>query len=225
MELKTFQPGAFLFTGGNENKELPAPKSRWSAKFIAFKFIFDKGFALASMPVIALISVALLLLNPFYNPGPLFYVQDRMGMGGGRFRMIKFRSMTPSECLSRDAHERLEEERITPLGYFLRRTRIDELPNLFNVLIGEMSVVGPRPDAFGHASVYIATVPRYRERFRVRPGVTGLAQVCGGYADTERAVVRKARLDRFYVQKSRALLDLYIIWRTVVVIMTGYGAR
>jgi lipopolysaccharide/colanic/teichoic acid biosynthesis glycosyltransferase len=148
-----------------------------------------------------------------------------MGMGGVRFRMIKFRSMTPSEGVSRAAHERLEEERITPLGHFLRRTRIDELPNLINVLAGEMSVVGPRPDAFAHAIAYIATVPYYRDRFRVRPGVTGLAQVCGGYADTERAIVRKARLDRFYVRKSRALLDLYIIWRTVVVMLTGFGAR
>ncbi len=225
MELKTFQPGAFLFRGEIECSRLPAPISHRSLKFITFKFLFDKGFALAAMPMVALISAVLLVLNPFFNPGSVFYVQDRMGMGGARFRMIKFRSMTPSEGLSRAANERLEEDRITPIGYFLRRTRIDELPNLINVLIGEMSVVGPRPDAFGHAIAFIATVPNYRERFRVRPGVTGLAQVCGGYADTERAVVRKARLDRFYVRKSRALLDLYIIWRTVAVMMTGYGAR
>ncbi len=225
MELKTFQPGAFLFHGEIEYRGLPAPISRWSAKFITFKFLFDKGFALAAMPVIGLISLALLALNPFFNPGPVFYVQDRMGMGGRRFRMIKFRSMTPGDDLSRAAHDRLEEDRITPLGFFLRRTRIDELPNLINVLTGEMSVVGPRPDAFAHAIAYIAVVPHYRERFRVRPGVTGLAQVCGGYADTERAVIRKARLDRFYVRKSRALLDLFIIWRTVVVMITGYGAR
>jgi lipopolysaccharide/colanic/teichoic acid biosynthesis glycosyltransferase len=225
MELKTFQPGAFLFQGEIEYRRLPAPIGRWTLKFVTFKFLLDKTFALAAMPVIALLGLSLLALNPFFNPGPLFYVQDRMGMGGVRFRMIKFRSMTPTEGVLRAAHERLEEERITPLGHFLRRTRIDELPNLINVLAGEMSVVGPRPDAFAHAIAYIATVPYYRDRFRVRPGVTGLAQVCGGYADTERAIARKARLDRFYVRKSRALLDLYIIWRTGVVMLTGFGAR
>jgi lipopolysaccharide/colanic/teichoic acid biosynthesis glycosyltransferase len=225
MELKTFQPGAFLFCQEAEYSALPAPITHWSARFITFKFLFDKGFALAAMPVVALLSLVLLALNPFFNPGPVFYVQDRMGLGGIRFRMIKFRSMVPCGDIPRAAHDRLEEDRITPLGYFLRRTRIDELPNLINVLTGEMSVVGPRPDAFAHAIAYIRTIPRYRDRFRVRPGVTGLAQVCGGYADTERAIVRKARLDRFYVRKSRALLDLYVIWRTVVVMMTGYGAR
>jgi lipopolysaccharide/colanic/teichoic acid biosynthesis glycosyltransferase len=225
MELKAFQPGTFLFQGEIEYSSLPAPISRWSLKFVTFKFVFDKGFALAAMPVIVLVGIALLALNPFFNPGPLFYVQDRMGMGGIRFRMIKFRSMRPCQGVSRTAHDRLEKDRITPLGHFLRRTRIDELPNLLNVLTGEMSVVGPRPDAFAHALTYIATVPYYRDRFRVRTGVTGLAQVCCGYADTERAILRKARLDRFYVRKSRALLDLYIIWRTVAVMLTGFGAR
>ncbi len=88
-----------------------------------------------------------------------------------------------------------------------------------------MSVVGPRPDAFGHAIAYMGIVPHYRDRFRVRPGITGLAQVVGGYADTERGVTIKARLDYFYVRKSRGLLDLYIIWRTAVVMISGYGAR
>ncbi len=225
MEFRSLHPGDLVWRGDLNFGPLPAPISRWSVKFVTFKYVFDKSFAFALMPIVALIGLALFVLNPFFNPGPVFYVQDRMGMGGARFRLLKFRTMTPSALEARGPLEQLEEDRITPLGHFLRRRRLDELPNLINVLKGEMSVVGPRPDAFAHAVAFIATVPRYRDRFRVRPGVTGLAQILGGYADTERTIVRKARLDRFYVRKSRVLLDIYIIWRTVLVLMTGFGAR
>ena len=224
MQVRAFQPDDFVYRG-NVELRLPAPISHLSLRFITLKFLFDKAFALAAMPSIALLGIALLVLNPYFNKGPLFHVQDRMGMGGVRFRMIKFRTMRPSGTESRAAHEQLEEHRITPLGRFLRRARLDELPNLINVLRGEMSVVGPRPECFAHAIAYIGTVPYYRDRFQVRPGITGLAQICGGYADTERAIQRKARLDRFYVRKSRAMLDLYIIWRTPAIMLTGFGAR
>jgi lipopolysaccharide/colanic/teichoic acid biosynthesis glycosyltransferase len=224
MQVRAVHPDDLVYRGNIELR-LPDPTGRSSFQFITFKFLFDKAFALAAMPVIAVVGMTLLALNPFFNPGPLFHVQDRMGMGGIRFRMLKFRTMRPSAVETRSAYERLEEERITPLGRFLRHTRLDELPNLLNVLRGEMSVVGPRAECFAHAIAYIGTVPHYRERFRVKPGITGLAQVYGGYADTRRAVMRKARLDRVYVRKSGALLDLHIVCLTPLVMITGDGAR
>ena len=204
---------------------LPTPVADRSPQYVIFKTIFDKGSAVIVLPLVALIALLLLALNPFFNPGPLFYRQNRMGLGGRRFRMWKFRTMTQNTGGVRDHDAPLEEERITPLGRFLRRSRIDELPNFINVLRGDMSVIGPRPDAWEHAIVHIGTIPRYGHRFRVRPGITGLAQIRGGYADSKRAIERKARLDLFYVRNARTGLDLYVALCTVRVIVTGFGAR
>lgn len=119
----------------------------------------------------------------------------------------------------------LERERISVFACYLRKLHIDELPNFFSVLVGDMSLVGPRPDVWDHSTQFAANVLHYRDRFRVRPGITGLAQVRGGYAETTRAVQRKARLDRFYVRKSGIKLDLYIAWLTVGGFVSGFGAR
>ena len=139
--------------------------------------------------------------------------------------MWKFRSMTQSPQSSRAYDAPLEEHRITSLGNILRTYRIDELPNFFNVLVGQMSLVGPRPDAWTHSTAYVSSVASYSDRFRVRPGITGLAQVYMGYADTAGAVRHKAYLDKIYVSKSRIKLDLWIMWRTIIVVLTGFGAR
>ncbi len=206
-------------------RSLPAPLVEWTPKYVIFKYICDKGSALLAMPFVLLVSIVLLVANPFFNPGPLFYSQDRMGMGGRRFKMWKFRSMSVAPEAAR-AHDALvEEHRITPFARLLRKFRIDELPNFYNVLVGDMSLVGPRPDAWDHSTHFVSNIVHYKHRFRVRPGITGLAQVYAGYADTVSATYRKARFDHFYVRKSRIKLDLWIIWRTVVVVLTGFGAR
>jgi len=178
-----------------------------------------------ALPFVVFIALILLAVNPVLNPGPLFFRQERMGMGGRRFTMWKFRTMEVTETQVRGHDAPLEEDRIPAFARYLRQSRIDELPNLLNVLIGDMSLVGPRPDAWEHSAHYVLTIAYYNDRFRVRPGITGLAQVRGGYADTTRAVERKARFDRFYVKKSRIRLDIYILWQTVVVVLTGFGAR
>lgn len=203
----------------------PQPIARWSPRYRVFKFVFDKGMAVAALPVILSFSIMLLVLNPYFNPGPLFFRQDRMGMGGKRFRMWKFRTMLPAVEDVRHHSAPVEEHRITPLGRIMRKTRVDELPNFFNVLRGEMSVIGPRPDAWSHAQEHAKTVPYYQTRFRVRPGITGLAQVRGGYADCANSLRRKARYDQFYVSKSRIKMELEIIWRTIKVMATGFGAK
>ena len=204
---------------------LPAPLAVWSLKFCVFKWVVDKCSAICALPIILVGAITLFILNPFYNPGPLFYTQDRMGMGGKRFRMWKFRSMTIVDEPARHVDAPLEAHRVTALGQVMRKYRIDELPNFFNVLKGDMSLVGPRPDAWDHSQHYVSSVRHYGERFRVRPGITGLAQVYAGYADTARLVRRKAYLDRLYVRKSRIRLDLLILWRTLIVVLTGFGAR
>ena len=150
---------------------------KWSTKFKIFKCLVDKVSAILSLPLIVVTGVCLLVINPVFNPGPLMFSQVRMGRGGKTFRMWKFRTMLPARTEARSPNDPLEVSRITELGHFLRKTRLDELPNFWSVLKGDMSLVGPRPDANNHADHFANCVEGYKERMRVRPGITGLAQV------------------------------------------------
>lgn len=185
----------------------------------------DVAIAITAAPVVALVAVVLLILNPAFNPGPLFFRQKRMGKDCRSFMVWKFRTMRMAEKPLRHVDDPLDSHRITRLGAVLRKTRLDELPNLINVLRGEMAVIGPRPDAWDHAVVHIRTIPHYAKRFAVLPGITGLAQVRAGYADDERSIRRKARLDSFYVKRRSWRLDASIVATTFVVMMTGFGGR
>ena len=202
---------------------LTAGPERWSKKFRVFKFCTDKFSALVALPLIAVIGLILLCINPIYNRGPLFFKQERAGLHGKRFKMWKFRSMSPVAGSVRDPNAPVETDRITRLGKFMRKTRIDELPNFFNVLKGDMSLIGPRPDAASHADLFGARVLGYAERHRVRPGITGLAQVEMGYAEGEDDTACKAKYDNMYVSRSCGRLDFYIIRRTIGVMMSGAG--
>jgi len=188
---------------------------------------FDIFAALIGLVLCSIVAPTLLILNPLFNPGALFFRQDRMGRNGRKFSMLKFRSMQPSygSSAKRKHCDALETDRITKLGQIIRKFRIDELPNFWNVFRGEMSLIGPRPDTWEYAEEYVKSVPHYRNRFSVHPGITGLAQVRGGYADNSRAVHRKARFDNHYVRNRTLMLDLYILWKTIVVVCSGFGAK
>lgn len=202
--------------------EVSPPGSR---AFAAAKRVFDILVSIAALPVVAVAALALLIANPIWNPGSLFFVQTRMGFGCRAFRAIKFRTMRPIGRISRGPDDPLEADRITPLGQFLRRSRIDELPQFLNVLAGHMSVVGPRPDYWEHAIHYVDTIPGYRQRHRVLPGITGLAQVDGGYAEGVDATSAKTRLDLEYISATGLRMESYVLWRTIHVVCTGFGAR
>ena len=191
------------------------------------KRVVDLFAAAFAFPVFVSFAIVLVFLNPFLNPGPLFYRQCRMGQDGKRFKVLKFRTMAPHEngTAERQANDPLEHHRISRFGRALRRLRIDELPNFWNVARGEMSLIGPRPDTWEHAEEYWRKVPYYRNRFKALPGITGLAQIRGGYADNPRAIQRKARFDHHYVHNWSLRLELYVIWRTIVVIFSGFGAK
>lgn len=172
----------------------------------------------------AVLCVVLWLLNPFFNIGPLFYRTSRMGAGMLPFEMVKFRTMTGAGSDPRGAYESLDERRITPLGRWLRRARVDELPQLINIWRGEMTLIGPRPDCYHHALAYAREVPGYARRFELVPGITGLAQITVGYAQTVEQVRRKAAADVLYLRKSNFRLDLWIIMRTAGVMLRLRGS-
>ena len=192
--------------------------------YLLSKRAFDITLSLFALPAVLLAALLLLILNPVWNRGPVFYSQKRMGRRCKPFRALKFRTMNAA-AISRGPNDPLERDRITRLGHFLRRTRIDEIPQFINVLVGQMSVIGPRPDYWEHAIHYLEIVPGYRKRHMVRPGITGLAQVDGGYAEGIEATVTKTRFDLRYLEGVGYSTDWYILRRTVAVVLSGWGAR
>ena len=195
-----------------------------SAAFWGAKWVFDITICLMLLPLLATFVVGLLVLNPFLNQGSLFFVQVRMGRNCKAFRAFKFRTMCKVGWNTRGAFDPIEMDRISPLGHFLRCSRIDELPQILNVLLGQMSLIGPRPDFFAHARTFVRLIPEYRERHCIRPGISGLAQVDVGYAaslDTTRA---KVHADLYYIQNAGFVLDAKLVLRTIQTVLMRHGA-
>jgi len=188
------------------------------------KRVFDLVGAISLLPILMLVAVVLLILNPFYNAGPLFYVQVRMGRDCRPFRAWKFRSMMALKGVERGAFDRLEHHRITRLGRLLRKSRIDELPQIINVLRGDMSLIGPRPDSIEHAEIYVTEIPGYRERCAALPGISGYAQTEVGYVDGIDGVRNKVAADLYYLDQASLRFDLWIAWRTLQVVLLHRGA-
>ena len=186
------------------------------------KRLCDIGLSIILLPLLLLVSLVVALVNLRYNPGPLFYTQLRIGQGGVPFSIYKLRTMTGHAQAPRYATE--EGERITPFGKFLRGKRIDELPQIVNILKGEMSFVGPRPEQPAFVTQYSERVKNYDLRHSVRPGLSGLAQVELGYTSTDISAARKLKYDLSYIRNCGFRMDIYIIRKTVVTIITEFGA-
>ena len=155
--------------------------------------------------------------------GPALYRQRRLGLGGAPFSMFKFRTMRHSEAPEEAVWASENDPRVTPVGRVLRKTRLDELPQVLNVLRGEMSVVGPRPEQPVIAARLAAAIPDYMRRLGVRPGLTGWAQVHHGYDQTLDDVRIKLRYDLDYVARASVGVDLRILVRTVRVVLGMHG--
>lgn len=194
-------------------------------RVLATKALLDALFVAFAIVPVAGIALVVWVLNRSHNPGPLLYRQLRMGRGCRPFTVIKFRTMLPADELMRGFDDPLEVHRITPFGAWLRRTRIDELPQIVNIMRGEMSIVGPRPDAYHHAVEYCQRLPGYRERHQVRPGISGLAQTTVGYAEGLSATARKVAADLVYVENMSVTQELFVIRKTLSVITAGFLAR
>jgi lipopolysaccharide/colanic/teichoic acid biosynthesis glycosyltransferase len=187
------------------------------------KRIFDILVSLMLLPLFFIIAIILLLLNRFFNPGKLFFIQERMGLDCEGFFAFKFRSMTHSEEIIRKHDDPIETNRITPLGKVLRKMRIDELPQILNVLKGEMSLIGPRPDYYIYALEYLKCVEGYRERHTIRPGISGLSQIRLGYVESLEATSKKTSIDNYYIQNVGYINELKIILNTILIIIRGMG--
>ena len=192
------------------------------------KRLWDFALAAAAIPLLAPFLLLIALVIRLDSPGPALFRQERMGYQGTPFRMLKFRTMTEGAVQDDPrlaAMTREEDERVTRVGRFLRRYRIDELPQIFNIFKGEMSWIGPRPEAVPLSLWYETELPFYRYRHIVRPGITGWAQVKQGHVAEVGDVLWKLQYDFYYVKNFSFWLDLLIIARTIRTVLSGFGAR
>jgi lipopolysaccharide/colanic/teichoic acid biosynthesis glycosyltransferase len=156
---------------------------------------------------------------------PVFYKQTRVGYRDKPFKVMKFRSMRVDAEKNGAQFASQTDNRVTRVGKVIRKFRIDELPQLFNVFKGDMSFVGPRPERPEFVTGFEATIPYYKERHRVKPGITGWAQLCYPYGASEHDTWQKLQYDLYYVKNYSLFLDLTIMLSTVEVVLWGKGAR
>ncbi len=185
---------------------------------------FDLVCALLGLLLLAPLFLFVAALIRVASPGPAFFIQERVGRRGKTFRLYKFRTMVinAESATGPVLANGKNDPRLTRVGRFIRMCRIDELPQLINVVRGEMSLVGPRPERPYFVKKYEASTPAYRRRHSVRPGITGLAQVLGGYHTDPRD---KLRFDLIYVTHQSIWLDLTILYRTLAVVLRPHGYR
>ena len=176
--------------------------------------------AIVGLPILML-SLLWVMVVDWGNP---FFTQVRIGLDGKPYRIFKVRTMSQDHR----GHARFcahGDERILPGGHFLRKSRIDELPQLFNVLMGEMALVGPRPEQPTFVKSFIQEIPRYEERLKVKPGITGIAQISQGYVDSLDGTRIKLKYDLFFIRNRSLALWFFIVIGTVRVVLFRHGAR
>ena len=210
------RPAQLIFSG-----ELgPQPMSVLFQSFYSFVIAFAG--TLLTTPLMLLVAVAVKLTSQ----GPILFRQTRTGQGGKEFVLYKFRSMYASaEATTGPVWATKDDPRVTRFGRFLRRSRLDELPQFFNVLFGDMSIVGPRPERPEFVRVLTEQIPYYRQRHCVKPGITGWAQINHKYGDTLEDTIRKLEYDLYYIKNLSPSLDAYIIFQTLKTMLLARGSQ
>ncbi|MBK5920170.1 hypothetical protein CCR80_03840 [Rhodothalassium salexigens] len=216
IDLKALRPSWFFESAG----------FRSGALHQVMKRSIDIGLSLIllvfTLPLLILTAIAVKL----DSPGAVFYTQERVGLGGRPFTLIKFRSMrNDAEQSNAPQWARKQDARVTRVGRVIRKTRIDEIPQIFNVLRGDMSFVGPRPERPFFVTQLAQQIPFYQERHRVRPGITGWAQLNYPYGASEEDARKKLEYDLYYIKHFSIIFDLSIALQTVRVILWADGAR
>lgn len=193
------------------------------------KRVADVLTALIALPLLLVPGLIVAAAIRMETPGPVFFRQSRRGYRGRVFKVLKFRTMIHGSVVDASDREgaitREEDGRITRVGKFLRRTRIDELPQIWNIILGEMSWIGPRPEAVPLSEWYESKLPFYNYRHIVRPGISGWAQVNQGHVADLESVYAKLHYDFYYIKNFSAWLDILILGKTISTVLTGYGAK
>jgi exopolysaccharide biosynthesis polyprenyl glycosylphosphotransferase len=213
--VENLRPSWLIFSEGFRKTRLLA-----AAKRTADLLLAGIGLLLAA-PVMLVVAVAM----RFTSPGPVFYHQQRVGKDGRLFTIHKFRSMrTDAETATGAVWSTAGDPRVTRIGRFLRRTRLDEVPQLWNVLKGDMSVVGPRPERPEFVTDLTKRIPFYGQRHVVRPGLTGWAQVRHSYGSSIEDALQKLQYELFYIKHMSLAFDLFIVLATIKTVLVRRGS-
>ena len=198
---------------------------RSSDTYLFVKRVFDAVCSLLLLLVFSIPMALVVVVIKLETTGPAIFAQQRIGLGGVSFTMYKFRSMVTDAERGGAQFAAKGDKRVTRVGKFIRKFRIDELPQLYNVLRGDMSLIGPRPEQKNLLDELVEEIPLFPFRHSVRPGITGWAQVCQGYAYDVDSSSEKITYDLFYIKNLSFLLDMTIIVRTIRIMLTGFGSR
>ncbi|PIE56652.1 MAG: capsular biosynthesis protein CpsE [Desulfobulbus propionicus] len=213
--VKTVNPAWLIFADGFGGNRLSHMTKR----------TLDIVVAVTGLIVTLPITLLTALLIKLESPGPVFYTQERVGEKSVPYKVIKFRSMREDAEKHGAVWARQDDPRVTRTGTFIRKARIDEIPQMWNVLLGEMSFVGPRPERPVFVKQLTRTIPYYSLRHAVKPGITGWAQVCYPYGASEEDALHKLEYDLYYIKNRSIFLDLMIIFRTVKTVLFQKGSR
>ncbi len=223
-------PAAKDFIGGTIRLENPQdiPLIRVGAATLSpweefLKRVFDIFVSLVALILLSPVYVILAILVRLSSPGPIIFRQERLGKNMVPFTIYKFRTMYVDAERDGPALSREGDPRITPIGRWLRKTRLDELPQFFNVLKGEMSIVGPRPERQYYVEKILPRAPEYRQLFKIKPGITSLGMVKYGYASSVEEMIERMRYDLIYLANRSFLMDLKILLYTVLRVLQARG--
>jgi exopolysaccharide biosynthesis polyprenyl glycosylphosphotransferase len=187
------------------------------------KRVFDIVFSLFLLIILSPVFIFTAVMTRLSSPGPIFYRQKRIGLHGKEFSIIKFRSMYSDAEKTGPQLSSEEDERITPWGRVMRKYRLDELPQFLNVITGEMSIIGPRPERQFYKDLILAKAPHYRHVQKVKPGITSWGMVKFGYAENVDEMVERLKYDLIYIENMNLLNDFKILFYTVVIVLQGRG--
>lgn len=215
LSIDSLRPSALIFSSGFQRRRISLVSKR----------VLDVCISVVGLVVLAPLFLLVAMLIRMDSPGPVFYRQARVGLGGRPYMIWKFRSMRQDAEKSGPRWAQADDPRVSRVGWWLRKTRIDEFPQLMNVIKGEMSLVGPRPERPVFVQDLRTLIPYYDIRHTVRPGITGWAQVKFRYGASQEDAHMKLQYDLYYVKNLSILLDLTILIATVKVVLFGEGAR
>jgi exopolysaccharide biosynthesis polyprenyl glycosylphosphotransferase len=218
LPIESLTPSFLIFSGAFRKSRLQLAARRATSLLAAAVGL------LITAPLMAVIAVAIAL----DSRGPIFFVDRRAGRGGRPFNLVKFRTMrplAPGEVAGTSVWDRDDTTRITRVGRWIRKLRLDELPQFWNILKGDMDLVGPRPEILANVQAMSEQIPYYGLRHSVRPGLTGWAQTRFGYSVSLEQVTEKIRYDLFYIKQMSLWLDLRILIDTVKIVLFGRGAK
>ena len=208
-----------------EGWELRTPVESRQGLYPALKRLVDIGLTAVTAPIWVPLAILVAGAVKLSSGGPVIFRQPRVGQGGRVFTISKFRTMDADA--EKDGPQLATEDdmRITRIGRYLRKYRLDELPQLWNVLKGDLSLVGPRPEQPVFVEQFIHSIPFYNDRHLIRPGITGWAQVNYGYADNEADTIEKLTYDLYYVKNASPWLDIHIFGKSIWTVLSGFGAQ